>query len=161
MIEFKNIKENAYKAYEKGELFEFLMGYKGYELKVIDAPVDVPTDWTRIISNGVYEIFRDTLDEGVKKEFEEALIRAISGTCEEIWEAANILYFQMDHEKMGKAPFCISEVIAQSAKKKIMEKRTQMEQFYPYGKNGWNMYEDILRLNQNFKNDWGYGYLSK
>ena len=62
MIEFKNIKENAMKAYEKGEIFEFLLGYNGYNLRVIDVPVDVPTDWTRIIPYGIYAMYEESSD---------------------------------------------------------------------------------------------------
>ena len=159
MIEFKNIKENAMKAYEKGEIFEFLLGYNGYNLRVIDVPVDVPTDWTRIIPYGIYAMYEESSDKKVKKEYEQAIRKAIKGTPKELWCAVNILYFQIDQEKRGKAPFVVDKDIVLGIKRTIINSRTEFKIEFPYGKNGWNMYEDILRLNANFEGDWGVGFL--
>ena len=111
MIEFKDIKANAEKAYNNDELYEFIMGRNGYQLRVIDAPVDVPTDWTRIIPNGIYAVYQELEDGNVVYKYEQAIIKAINGTCQDLWCAINILYFQIDHEKMNKSPFFIDKTI--------------------------------------------------
>lgn len=160
MIEFKDIKENAEHAYNNNEIFEFIMGRKGYQLRVVDVPVDVPTDWTRIIPNGIYAIYQDSKDNNVIYQYEQAINRAINGTCMELWCAVNILYFQIDHEKMGKSPFCINKDIVKGLTTIIINKRGELEKEFPYGKNGWNMYEDILRLNHNFKKDWKESFIN-
>lgn len=160
MIDFRNIKETAIKAYENGEIFQFLLGYNGYDLRVIDVPVDVPTDWTRIIPYGIYAIYEEMLDEKVKEAYEQAIRKAIKGTPKELWCAVNILYFQIDHEKMGKSPFMIDKEIVSGLTQTIINARAALEKELPYGKNGWNMYEDIMRLNSNFEDDWGMSFLS-
>ena len=159
MIEFKDIKANAEKAYNNDELYEFIMGRNGYQLRVIDAPVDVPTDWTRIIPNGIYAVYQELEDGNVVYKYEQAIIKAINGTCQELWCAINILYFQIDHEKMNKSPFFIDKTILNGLTDIILNKRQDLEKEFPYGKNGWNMYEDILRLNHNFKTDWNESFL--
>ena len=154
MINFENVKEIAKIAYEKDEMFEFLMGYNGYKLMAIDAPVDVPTDWTKIIPNGIYAIYEELSDENIIKKYQQAIMKAIRGTCTELWCAVNILYFQKNHEKKGKSPFVISKEVTSDVTQIIVCSRAELEKLFPYGKNGWNMYEDILRLNHNFKTDW-------
>ena len=76
-----------------------------------------------------------------------------------MWCAVNILYFQIDQEKRGKAPFVVDKDIVLGIKRTIINSRTELKKEFPYGKNGWNMYEDILRLNANFEGDWGVGFL--
>jgi hypothetical protein len=161
MIQFKNIKENAKKAYENGEIFEFITGRNGYELRVIDVPVDVPTDWTRIIPNGIYALYEETQDAGIIEEYQKAIKRAINESYEDLWSAVNILYFQFDEEKANNVPFLIDPNITNGLKDRIIKSKTELGKRFPYGKNGWNMYEDILRLNQNFVDDWGYSFLDE
>ena len=54
----------------------------------------------------------------------------------------------------GKSPFTIDKTLLTELRKRIMEKKDDMQAFYPYGKNGWNAYEDILRLQHSFVLDW-------
>ena len=49
--------------------------------------------------------------------------------------------------------------IINGLKNKIIDSKEELKKLLPYGKGGWNMYEDILRLNQNFVKDWGYSFL--
>lgn len=53
----------------------------------------------------------------------------------------------------------IDKDIVLGIKRTIINSRTELKKEFPYGKNGWNMYEDILRLNANFEGDWGVGFL--
>lgn len=159
MIQFKEIKYKAKEAYDKNEIFEFLTGRNGYELKCIDAPVNAPTDWPKIINNGIYAIYIELHDEKIIVSYEEAIKKIIDSSYEDLWSAVNILYFQFDHEMMEKAPFLINKDVTAGLKKKIIDSKNSLENQFPYGKNGWNMYEDILRLNNNFMRDWGYSFL--
>lgn len=159
MIEFKNIKESAREAYKKDEFFEFLTGRNGYELRVVDVPVDVPTDWTRAIPLGIYALYEESMDIDVVDKYQRAITKAINNSTSDLWCAVNIIYFQMDHEMMKKTPFTIDRTIIKGLKEKIITSRSELEEKYPYGKNGWNMYEDILRLNHNFTSDWGFSFL--
>lgn len=160
MIEFKDIKANAEKAYNSDEVYEFIMGQNGYQLRVIDVPADVPTDWTRIIPNGIYVVYQELKDDSIIYKYEQAIVKAIHGSCKDLWCAVNILYFQINHEKMNKSPFLIDKTIVNGLTNIILNKREDLEKELPYGKNGWNMYEDICRLNHNFKNDWNESLLN-
>lgn len=159
MIQFTEIKEKTRDAFEKDELFEFLIGKNNYKLQVIDAEVDVPTDWTRIIPNGIYSLYKETKDNTIIVKYEDAIRNAINGIYIDLWCAVNILYFQFDNEMMGKSPFYINKNIINGLKNKIIDSKEELKKLLPYGKGGWNMYEDILRLNQNFVKDWGYSFL--
>ena len=159
MIEYNDIKENTKRAFESGKLFEFLTGRNGYDDPVLDTQVGVPTDWTRIIPNGIYALYEESKDVNILNEYQNAIIKAINGSAFDIWSAVNILYFQIDHEMMKKSPFVIEKNVYHDLKDRIISNKDELEKEYPYGKNGWNMYEDILRLIHNFQIDWGYSFL--
>lgn len=149
MIAFNTIFESAKKAYCNNEMFEFLTGRKGYNLPVVDAQVDVPTDWTRIIPFGVYALYVKDNDKELVKMFEAAIIKALNGKAQDIWAAAHILYIQMDKQKQDKAHFFIDGTLCSILHEKMENSKRELSKYYPYGKNDWNMYEDIFRLNSN------------
>lgn len=68
-----NIKENAKRAFESDELFEFLTGRNGYDCPVIDVSIDVPTDWTRIIPFGIYALYEESKDVNILNEYKNAI----------------------------------------------------------------------------------------
>ena len=159
MITFGQIKKTAREAYMKNELFEFITGRNGYDLPVIDVPINVPTDWTRIIANGIYEIYEDEKEQEIVSAYEEAIIRAINNSETDLWSAVNVLYFQIKYENMKKAPFSIDKKVLNGLKERIIECKEILQNNYPNGDDGLSMYEDILRLNHNFKNNWGYSFI--
>jgi hypothetical protein len=159
MISFQTIKEHAKNAYCNGEFYEFLTGKKGYSLPVIDAQVHIPTDWTRIIPHGVYALYEESADAGIVAAYQAAIVQAIHGSPEDVWCAVHILFFQRSEENNQTAPFCICPDLCNGFVELILSMRPALEERLPYGKNGWNMYEDILRLNQNFFDEWGYPLL--
>ena len=154
-----NIKENAKRAFESGELFEFLTGRNGYDCPVIDVSIDVPTDWTRIIPFGIYALYEESKDVNILNEYQNAIIKAINGSAFDIWCAVNILFFQINQEMKKKSPFVIEKNVYHDLKDRIISNEDELKKEYPYGKNGFNMYEDIFRLIRNFKHYWGYSFL--
>jgi len=158
MLVFSQIKEAARKAYLNGELYEFLTGRNGYDLPVADAPVNVPTDWTRIIPNGIYEIYREDEDSRVIAAYEAAIEKAIHQGEADVWIAVNILYFQLDQENMEKAPFKIDRRILEKLKESLNLHKAYLEATPLHGKQ-WSMYDDVLRLDRNFTEDWQYALL--
>jgi hypothetical protein len=154
MTEWENIEENAKKAFENNEFYEFLTGRNGYSYYTSWLNVNIPTDWTSIIPNGIYKLYEETKDAKIIEAYEDAIIKAINGDAEDLWSAFNVLFFQLDHENMGKSPFKISKRVTAGLKEKVIASKENLEKNYPNGKNNWNMYEDILRLNNIYSKDW-------
>lgn len=159
MLTYRKISDAAEEAYRKGELFEFLTGRSGYHYPCPDAQVDVPTDWTRVIPGGIYNLYNRWNDPQIIKEYQNAIGKAIGQSPKDLWCAVNILFFQLRKEKQGKAPFAIDPELCGKAAKKIEAVRPELEKEYPYGRKGLNMFEDIRRLDKNFAGEWGAGFL--
>ena len=52
------------KAFENDEVAEFLCGEKGYSVMGNrDIPINIPTDFGRIVEKGIYELYLTTNDE--------------------------------------------------------------------------------------------------
>lgn len=147
----RTINQAAAEAYASQRLYEFLTGKRGYAYPSDFPQIDVPIDWTIAIP-AIYALYGT--DEHAKDAYEQAIRQALSGTAEDVWCGGNILYFQRNKEMEGKSPFTIDKTLLTELRKQIMEKKDDMQAFYPYGKNGWNAYEDILRLQHSFVLDW-------
>ena len=137
-------------AYEKNEFYEFITGRNGYSVPVIDAQVDVPTDWTRTIP-GIYDLYNETKDDKIIEAFQDAIRKAINGSCIDIWCACNTLFFHCDHEEDGKTPFIIDKSLRRELRSIVIEKTELLRNtYYGYNKGKSHVYNDILRLNNNF-----------
>ena len=146
-MDFQTILADTRTAYEKKEFFELLTGQKDYKLQVVDVPIDVPTDWTRVIPLGIHALYRETQEEQVLADYVEAISRLISGTPTEVWIAAYVLFVQISTEYRGKASFILNRDVFPPFHKAVEKNRAWLEK-HSYGRK-MSMYEDIIRLNKN------------
>ena len=137
---YRTVEEAAAEAYKSKQMYEYLTGKNGYAFPSFFQQINVCTDWTRIIP-AIYKLYEK--GENVKELLQECNLRA-----------ENIIYFQRDKEKEKKSPFKISPTIIKGLRKYILSQKEELQNIYPYGKNGYNAYEDVLRLNHNFAQSW-------
>lgn len=151
MIRFENVYDTAKKAYDKNELYEFLCGKNDYDLPVLDAPTNIPTDWTVIIPNGIYKLYKNNIgdQEKIKNDFVVALKRMINGESTEIWEAAYIIFILLKSQSRNVAPFNIDETLVDMFSNRVDECKSQLSENKEYDgaqfSNG--LLGDIERLN--------------
>ena len=148
---YRTVEEAAAEAYKSKQMYEYLTGKNGYAFSSFFQQINVCTDWTRIIP-AIYKLYEK--EENVKEDYEKAILQLLNGTAEDLWCGINIIYFQRDKEKEKKSPFKISQTIIKGLRKYILSKKEELQNIYPYGKNGYNAYEDVLRLNHNFVQSW-------
>lgn len=151
MIRFEDVYQNARKAFLNKELYEFIAGEKGYDCPVLDAPTCVPTDWTAIIPNGIYALYRNEAlyREDIKKDFFEAIRKLIRGSDIEIWEAAYVVFFLLRSQARGTAPFNVDEDILTLFCRRLDERKAFLAKNYQYDGKGFpnGLLGDIERLN--------------
>lgn len=151
MIRFEDVYQNARKAFLNKELYEFISGGKGYDCPVLDAPTCIPTDWTVIIPNGIFALYKEETiyGEEIKKDFFDAIRKLICGSDVEIWEAAHVLFFLLRSQAIGTAPFNVEEDILTLFCGRIDERKAFLAKNYQYdGKDFPNgLLGDIERLN--------------
>jgi hypothetical protein len=156
MTEWENIEENAKKAFENNEFYEFLTGRNGYAFLYPFLNANVPTDWTCIIPYGIYKLYEDTKDDKIIDAYIEAINKTINGDSTDLWMATYILFNQFANQKRGEAPFNIDEDILINFNIKLKEKKEELENNTNYGGKGWSngLYGDIERLNWILEKDY-------
>ncbi|MDO5133736.1 MAG: hypothetical protein Q4D81_12275 [Eubacteriales bacterium] len=157
-MKLQNILQDTEKAYERHELLPLLKGQGGYSLPVPDFPVDIPTDWTRIIPLGIHRLFAERKEPGIIKDYEKAIRELCGGSGTDVWICAYVLYVQLDTEARGMGAFSIdrglipvfTEAVARNAPF-LKENR--------YGTDTLSMYEDIQRLDTILREDYDLNIL--
>ena len=150
MVLFENVYSATEKAFRNDEFYELLAGRKGYNVSVLDAPVDVPTDWTVVISNGIYPLYKKSEDTKVKEYFQIALLKMMHGDSSEIWMAANILFIQLKNQENGNAAFSIDENLLREFSRSLDVHRISLENNKNYGGSDYpnGLLGDVERLNE-------------
>lgn len=98
------------KAFDNDEVAEFLCGEKGYSVHGNpDIPANIPTDFNRILKNGIYELYSETHDEKIIAEFRKA-IEKLNDTPTRVWCAYMACWNQIfnEHSKYP-APFIMTD----------------------------------------------------
>lgn len=94
------------KAFDNDEVAEFLCGENGYAIHGNrDIPANIPTDFNRIVRNGIYKLYSETHDEKIIAEFRKA-IENLNDTPTRVWCAYMACWNQIlnEHSKYP-APF--------------------------------------------------------
>ncbi len=140
--------EQAKYAFHNGEISDLLTGKGSYGLKVSGAPIDIPTDWTSVISKGIFELYENEQGARLIADYENAIRRLIFGSAVEVWMAANIVVYQLNCETAGKAAFEIDKALIDDLSKAIHDNKEALASDFSYQGNGseFGLLDDILRL---------------
>ena len=107
----------ARRAFELGEVAEFLSGKKGYAVPISRfVSANVPTDFEIILLVGVFKYYNERKDDSIREQYVKAIRQLLlSSNCVDIWCAYSICFFQTCFEARNKAPFSImsSELISE------------------------------------------------
>lgn len=99
------------KAISRNEIAELLEGKDGYSIESDSwadrwADVCAPIDWTLVIPL-IYREYAETQDASIKKKYENAVARMLSGSAEDVYCGVAVLYFQTLRGKSGRTPFSL------------------------------------------------------
>lgn len=152
-MNYQTMEEVIEKAFDNDEVVELLKGEKDYSLPVPDLPVDVPTDWTRLIPSGLHPLFRNRQEERVKRQFESAVLSLCAGDPEELWICAYVLYTQLDTECRDEAAFALDRKILILFTRSVYACAAALRSSR-YHREEITMYEDIIRLDTILREDY-------
>ena len=149
VISNDNLYDKTMQAFEKGKFYELLTGKDEYDMSINKIPVDIPTDWTVIISNGIYQLYNNFPHFQIVRDLEDAIRRMLKGSSTEIWMAAYVIFNLIRNEQIGKAPFSIDRKIFEDFNRALNNKKDELYKNTSYGgKDYYNgLYGDIERLN--------------
>lgn len=148
-MKWEEIYEQTKHAFQNGEMIDLLTGKGCYGLSVPMAPVSVPTDWTSVISQGVFELFEKEKDARLIADYEDAIRTLINGSAAEVWMAANIVAYQLLSESEGKAAFGIDRNLVNELSAAVHRNKEALasDRSYQGAGNECGLLDDILRLN--------------
>ena len=107
-----------------------------------------------VVLNTIYEMFRSGRYPNVEKMFENKLFVLLEkddyyGQVDkvDVYSTMNLVYLQLKHEQNGKAPFQLVHTteLLKRLKDTIRENKARFQSFT--SRMGTNMYEDLVRLN--------------
>jgi hypothetical protein len=156
--------ELAKKAILNGELVDYLQGKKGYA-EPIDTWVNAnaPTDWTKIIPNGIYKLSNADIGVDVVSALEESILKMLDGTVFDIYVAVSVFYFQLIREARNDSPFMIDrQKIIIRMRKSLEENENLLKNYYEWqGRNlEEGMWSEILRIDSLCKKKWKINIIS-
>lgn len=143
-------------AYNDGKLYQFIRG-DIYEVPP-NAPVNIPTDWTQILHDGIYRLYIETEDVNIISAFEQAVQKLIDGSATDFGVAVYVLFNQYRYENLREAPFCVNRRLLNEC---LLNKRNDDKLLYDlkrtcYGSSSnEDMYFDICRLEYLYQNKFG------
>lgn len=151
------------KAFDNDEVAEFLCGENGYAIHGNrDIPTNIPTDFGRIVEDGIYKLYDCTQDQTIILKTKSALLRLISGTPVNVWIAFMIVRRQLSKYDKKRAPFnMVDDDILFSLRKSLYANEAKLRECKLFlGANCENgLWQDIHRIDKNYKEYMGIGVL--
>ena len=146
MMTDEKIYELATIAFQKNEVTEFLSGKNGYACPVDKyVPANVPTDFSRILSKGIYALYQNGQKDNLIKKYKEAILALTNMTDIDLWIAFSICWVQLYNEKRSAespAPFnIIDQSIIDSIARKLIERKSDLSLNKEW--QGWNLDEGL------------------
>lgn len=100
------------KAFKNNEVFDLLQGSNGYECPLCKfVPAYVPTDFGRVISEGIYKYYQSYNSNDHIKIFTDSIIKLMNGSPVQVWIAYHICWSLYYNENNGSAPFNVVDNI--------------------------------------------------
>lgn len=153
----------AKKAFENGEIAEFLCGEKGYAVHGNrDIPMNIPTDFNRIVGRGIYKLYSAERDKRVIAAFRRAIEEPDDSPLR-VWGAFMACCHQIYAEHSTyPAPFnIIDDELLSKLKAALIRNETALRGCKRWlGINKDNgLWDYIVHLNGIYKKDYGISIL--
>ena len=153
----------AKRAFENGEIAEFLCGEKGYAVHGNrDIPINIPTDFNRIVNRGIYKLYLAEKDERVIAAFRRAIEEPDDSPIR-VWGAFMACCHQISAEHSTyPAPFkLIDDTLLSKQRVALIRNETSLRNCKKWlGINKENgLWDYIVHLNGVYKEEYGISVL--
>ena len=155
------------KAFENDDFSELLCGENGYAIdgdrNIPGVPDGIPTDFGRVIS-GIFRLYELTDDEKIAAKTKEALLTLIGGSPEHVWCAFMIVSPLIGKYEKGRAPFELAdEEVVVWLRKALYANEDELRRCKRWLGAGCEdgLWQEILRIDGNYKEDMGVGVLGE
>lgn len=163
MMKNEDVLAAAIDAYKKGEMMDLLSGAGKYACpvdKMVSA--SVPTDWSRILEEGIFALYKSTQDSGVITSYKTAIKElAGSNNVVSLWIAYHVCWSHLYKTANGQAPFLLDDVLLRFVRFSVLRSKDKLkcEHVYQGQQLKLGLWEDICIADWNLKNKAGSGIL--
>lgn len=148
-------------ASKKSEFKFFLEGSHGYACPLDKyTPAHIPTDFSRIIREGIYKLFSQTKDRKVITDFKQAVLDLLNGSTVQIWIAYSVCWSQFYNEHDDKSPFKVMDDDLVKTLYEVIcsnEKELKLNKEWQGMLNKEGLWADIVFSNNGLKHKFGIG----
>ena len=148
------------KAVREGEMFDYLQGNGDYKCPPNKyLPAYIPTDFERILKQGICAYYIATKDKKIVKDLEKAIKDLCNGDTVQVWIAYTYLGFMTMMKYKKELPFEFEqEEIRKTVEKAVVSKKEELKKCKEW--NGWNneegLWQEIERTNGVLKANYHY-----
>lgn len=143
-------KEKLILAIEKNELINFLEGKYPYTVEMHQwVSAEVPTDISRIVSEGIYVLYKERPNLHIDNMFETAILNMMGGEVFDIYMALIIIFDQLLSESYKTSPFEINKGVIISKLKEILNiNKSKLLNYFEWQGKGkeQGMWDEVIRI---------------
>lgn len=143
-------KEKLLSAIERNEFTNYLEGKSPYTVEMHQwVSADVPTDISRILREGIYELYQEKPELNINIMLEETLLNMMNGDVFELYMALSIIFDQLLSESYLTAPFIIDkELVIGKLKEKLNTNKEKLSSYFEWQGKGKKLgiWDEVLRI---------------
>ena len=151
-MQFSEIYEKTKYAFEHDEVFELLMGEKGYAYQAPMVPASVPTHDDAIFDRGIYPYYNNSSNEEKQRIVEQItsvlqkMMFSKNPVC--IWWALAIIFGQKLNEfKYKESPFFIADNLFSEIRQPLLDNKNSLQicKLYSGVSSSEGLWTDVMR----------------
>lgn len=151
-MQFNEIYEKTKYAFEHDEVFELLMGEKGYAYQAPMVPVSIPTHTDAIFDRGVYQYYNNS-----SSQEKQIIVEKITSVLEQmiasdnpiqVWWALAVVFCQKLNEKKYKnSPFFLADTVGDNLRCALLANKEDLRKCTSYAgaNSSEGLWSDVLR----------------
>ena len=140
-----------------------MQGRDGYRVETEPwTPADLPMDWTKIISRGIYAVYKENPELGLDKMFEYAILETMDGEPFDIYVALSVVYFQLRKEHIGESPFVIDrDKVLKKLRQTLINNKEKLMNYFEWtcGNYEKGMWGKVVRIDEICKEEFNISIL--
>lgn len=151
-MQFNEILDRTKYAFEHDEVFELLMGEKGYAYQAPMVPVSIPTHTDAIFDRGIYQYYNNSSNQEkqiIVEKITSALKKMIaSDNPIQVWWALAVVFCQKLNEKKYKnSPFFLADSVDDNLRYALLANKEELKKctLYAGASSSEGLWSDVLR----------------
>lgn len=145
-------------ALRRGELQDLLVGKEPYRLsRPYMAPTDMPTDWLRLVDEGLFPCYQATDKAKFVSDLEDAMLSLLDYP-HGVYAVVSLLWAHLARESRGSAPYILPKqrlLNKISSNVRLMKSKLEQDKSWAGAQYPDGLYGEFSRIRNIVKEDYG------